>query len=86
MTGRCRQGRAGVYTSTGNYVSGEVDEMNDNDTWEIRDLGPAYQYTIPLSEEASTGITAYNYNGQQITTAYNKAGQQVTAIYPYQQT
>lgn len=78
------QGRAGVYTSTGNYVSGEVDEMNDNDTWEIRDLGPAYQYTIPLSEEASTGITAYNYNGQQITTAYNKSGQSIAAIYPYQ--
>lgn len=77
------QGRAGVYTSTGNYVSGEVDEMNDNDTWEIRDLGPAYQYTIPLPEETSTGITAYNYKGQQITTAYNKSGQQVTAIYPY---
>lgn len=77
------QGRAGVYTSTGNYVSGEVDEMNDNDTWEIRALGPAYQYTIPLSEEASTGIIAYNYNGQQITTAYNKAGQVVTTTFPY---
>lgn len=54
------QGRAGVYTATGAYVNGEIDEMADNNTWEIRDLGTAYQYTIPLSEEADPEPTVYS--------------------------
>ncbi len=61
------QGRAGVYIESGAYVNGEVDEMNDDDSWEIRDLGAVYKYTIPLAEQATTKVVGYKFDGAEIT-------------------
>lgn len=61
------QGRAGVYIENGAYVNGEVDEMNDNDSWEIRDLGAEYKYTIPLAEQETTKVVGYKFDGTEIT-------------------
>lgn len=81
------QGRAGVYTATGNYVSGEVDEMNDNDSWEMRNLDAAYKYVVPLQEETSASITVYKYDGTELTgSGYTYIKSPTTNYYMYLKT
>lgn len=76
------QGRAGVYIESGAFVDGEVDEMNDNDSWEIRDLGPEYRYIIPLKEFEEASIYPYDYYGKVTEKWYDYFGDENVKIYP----
>lgn len=52
--------RQGVYTTDGTPVSGAIDAMADNSTWELQELGSAYTYTIPLAESGVAAAVEYS--------------------------
>lgn len=75
------KGRAGVYTDSGDYVSGAIDAMADNSTWTLQELGEPYTYTIPLAEYSAAGIPVYNKGGETVSAVYNHAGEVVKHVY-----
>lgn len=76
------QGRAGVYTASGAYVNGEIDEMADNDTWDIVSLGDSYKYVIPLKEFNDIKEYPYDYFGKISEKWYDYFGDENVKIYP----
>lgn len=76
------QGRAGVYTESGAYVNGEIDEMVDNDTWDIVSLGDSYKYVIPLKEFDDIKEYPYDYFGKISPKWYDYFGDENVKIYP----
>lgn len=76
------QGRAGVYTESGAYVNGEIDEMVDNDTWDIVSLGDSYKYVIPLKEFDDIKEYPYDYFGKISQKWYDYFGDENVEIYP----
>lgn len=76
------QGRAGVYTESGAYVNGEIDEMVDNDTWDIVSLGDSYKYMIPLKEFDDIKEYPYDYFGKISEKWYDYFGDENVKIYP----
>lgn len=76
------QGRAGVYTESGVYVNGEIDEMVDNDTWDIVSLGDSYKYVIPLKEFDDIKEYPYDYFGKISKKWYDYFGDENVEIYP----
>ena len=76
------QGRAGVYTASGAYVNGEIDEMVDNDTWDIVSLGDSYKYVIPLKEFNDIKKYPYDYFGKISEKWYDYFGDENVKIYP----
>lgn len=76
------QGRAGVYIASGAYVNGEIDEMADNDTWDIVSLGDSYKYVIPLKEFDDIKEYPYDYFGKISEKWYDYFGDENVKIYP----